>query len=96
MGPSTHERILDHADGWMSPTMLGVEELQKGIGELNLLAAHKGKPPVPVIATILEPQPGDIERHADLGVHRVLLGLLPVESRDVTLRKLDRLAALMA
>lgn len=95
-GPSTHERILDHADGWMAPTMLELEELQKGIGELNLLAARQGRPTVPVTATILTPQPGDIERRADLGVHRVLLGLLPVESRDITLRKLDRLAALVA
>ncbi|WJR35303.1 LLM class F420-dependent oxidoreductase [Mycobacteroides immunogenum] len=94
-GPSTHERVLDHADGWMAPTMLGVEELRKGIDELNVLAAKQGRPRVPVTATILEPQPGDIERRADLGVHRVLLGLLPVASRDTTLRKLDRLAALM-
>ncbi|MBV0917199.1 LLM class F420-dependent oxidoreductase [Mycobacteroides chelonae] len=94
-GRSTHERILDHADGWMAPTMLGVEELQKGIGELNLLAAQMGKPTVPVTATILAPRPGDIERRADLGVHRVLLGL-PVDSRDTTLRNLDRLAALAA
>ncbi|AMT70343.1 LLM class F420-dependent oxidoreductase [Mycobacteroides immunogenum] len=93
-GPSTHERVLDHADGWMAPTMLGVEELRKGIDELNVLAAKQGRPRVPVTATILEPQPGDIERRADLGVHRVLLGLLPVASRDTTLRKLDRLAAL--
>lgn len=94
-GPSTHERVLDHADGWMAPTMLGVEELRKGIDELNVLAAKQGRPRVPVTATILEPRPGDIERRADLGVHRVLLGLLPVASRDTTLRKLDRLAALM-
>lgn len=94
-GPSTHERVLDHADGWMAPTMLGVEELRKGIDELNVLAAKQGRPRVPVTATILEPRPGDIEHRADLGVHRVLLGLLPVASRDTTLRKLDRLAALM-
>ncbi|WP_078278488.1 LLM class F420-dependent oxidoreductase [Mycobacteroides franklinii] len=95
-GPSTHKRVLDHADGWMAPTMLGAEELRKGIDELNMLAAQQGKPTVPVTATILAPQPGDIEHRADLGVHRVLLGLLPVASRDTTLRELDRLAALVA
>jgi len=95
-GPSTHERVLDHADGWMAPTMLELEELRKGIDELNVLAAQQGKSAVPVTATILAPQPGDIERRADLGLHRVLLGLQPVASRDTTLRKLDRLAALVA
>ncbi|ORA63541.1 LLM class F420-dependent oxidoreductase [Mycobacteroides franklinii] len=95
-GLSTHERVLDHADGWMAPTTLGVEELRKGIGELNVLAAQQSKPTVPVTATILAPRPGDIERRADLGVHRVLLGLLPVASRDTTLRELDRFVALMA
>ncbi|YCU36779.1 LLM class F420-dependent oxidoreductase [Mycobacteroides abscessus] len=95
-GPSTHARVLDHADGWMAPTMLGVEELHQGIGELNRLAAQLGRAPVPVTATILEPRPGDIERRLDLGAHRVLLGLLPAAGRATTLRRLDRLAALMA
>ncbi|OHT86858.1 LLM class F420-dependent oxidoreductase [Mycobacteroides saopaulense] len=95
-GPSTHERVLDHADGWMAPTMLGAKELHQGIDELNRLAAQQGRAPVPVTATVLEPRPGDIERRLDLGVHRVLLGLLPAAGRDTTLRTLDRLAALMA
>ncbi|WP_182859033.1 hypothetical protein [Mycobacteroides abscessus] len=47
-------------------------------------------------ATILEPRPGDIERRLDLGAHRVLLGLLPAAGRATTLRRLDRLAALIA
>ncbi|WP_418002362.1 LLM class F420-dependent oxidoreductase [Mycobacterium sp. PDNC021] len=93
-GPSTHVRVLAHADGWMAPTMLGPQELQKGISELNALAEQQGKAPVPVTSVILDPQLGDIQRRADLGAHRVLLALLPVTSRDTTLRTLDRFAAL--
>jgi len=95
-GPSTHDRVLAHADGWMAPTMLGPQELEKGIRELTALADERGKTPVPVTSVILDPQPGDIQRHAALGVYRVLLGLLPVASRDTTLRTLDRLAALLS
>ncbi|MUL65616.1 LLM class F420-dependent oxidoreductase [Mycobacterium sp. CBMA 234] len=93
-GPSTHERILTHADGWMAPTMLGPQELQKGINELSLLAEERDTEPVPVTAVILDPQPGDLQYRAELGVYRTLLGLLPVTSRDTTLRMLDRFAAL--
>ncbi|MGH3724815.1 MAG: LLM class F420-dependent oxidoreductase [Mycobacterium sp.] len=93
-GPTTHERVLDHADGWLAPTTLSVEELEKGIGDLAELARQRGSEPVPVTATILDPRPGDVERVEGLGVHRLLLGLLPVGPRDETLRRLDRLAAL--
>ncbi|WP_285029545.1 LLM class F420-dependent oxidoreductase [Mycolicibacterium sp. lyk4-40-TYG-92] len=93
-GPSTPKRVLAHADGWMPPTMLELAELQKGMSELGVLAERHGRAPVPVTSVILDPQPGDIQRRANLGVHRVLLALLPVASRDTTLRTLDRFAAL--
>lgn len=89
-GPSTHDRILDHADGWLAPVGIPLDELEKGIVELRQLAEQRGRPPVPVIATIFQPRPGDLDRLAELGVHRTLLGIVPVMPRDAALRELDR------
>jgi probable F420-dependent oxidoreductase len=61
-GPSTHERILDHADGWLAPTGIPLDELRQGIDQLNDLARRLDCPPVPVIATVFEPGTGDLER----------------------------------
>ncbi|MFI5716301.1 LLM class F420-dependent oxidoreductase [Nocardia sp. NPDC051750] len=91
-GPSTHERILDHADGWLAPVGIPLDELAKGIRELQAVADCHGRPPVPVIATLFDPQAGDLERLADMGIHRTLLGLVPALAHDAALRKLDRFA----
>lgn len=91
-GPSTHERILDHADGWLAPVGIPLGELSRGVRNLQALAARHGKPPVPVIATLFNPQRGDLEYLAESGIHRTLMGIMPVLSRDAALRELDRLA----
>lgn len=93
-GPSTHERILDHADGWLAPVGLPLDDLEKGVRDLWALAEHQGRPPVPVTATLFDPQPGDLERLAELGVHRTLLGIVPVLPGAEALRALDRFAEL--
>ncbi|MGF6884168.1 putative F420-dependent oxidoreductase [Nocardia sp. GAS34] len=90
-GPSTHERILDHADGWLAPTGIPIDELGRGIEQLTELAHRHGRPPVPVIATVFEPGPGDLDRLADLGVHRTLIGFDPLR-RENALRMLDQAA----
>ncbi|MGW4326224.1 LLM class F420-dependent oxidoreductase [Nocardia sp. NPDC004573] len=91
-GPSTHERILDHADGWLAPVGIPLDELEKGVRELQALADRHGRPPVPVIVTLFDPQRGDLEYLAELGIHRTLLGIVPVLPHDAALRKLDRFA----
>ncbi|MBF6469985.1 LLM class F420-dependent oxidoreductase [Nocardia beijingensis] len=91
-GPSTHERILDHADGWLAPVGIPLDELEKGVRELQALADRHGRPPVPVIATLFDPQRGDLEHLAELGIHRTLLGIVPVLPHDAALRNLDRFA----
>ncbi|MGI5220583.1 LLM class F420-dependent oxidoreductase [Nocardia sp. CA-290969] len=91
-GPSTHERILDHADGWLAPVGIPLDELEKGVRELRSLADRHGRPPVPVIATLFDPQPRDLERLVELGIHRTLLGIVPVLPRDAALQRLDRFA----
>lgn len=90
-GPSTHERILDHADGWLAPVGIPLDELEKGIAELRRLAEHRGRPPVPVIATLFQPRLSDLNRLAELNVQRTLLGIVPALPRDAALRELDRL-----
>lgn len=91
-GPSTHERILDHADGWLAPVGIPLDELERGVRELRALADRHGRAPVPVIATLFQPQRGDVERLAELGVHRTLLGIAPVLPHDAALHALDRFA----
>lgn len=94
-GPSTHERILDHADGWLAPVGIPLDELGKGVRELQALAERHGRPPVPVIATLFDPQLRDLERLAELGIHRTLLGVVPVLPHAAALRRLDRFAELV-
>lgn len=91
-GPSTHERILDHADGWLAPVGIPLDELGKGVRELRALADRHGRPPVPVIATLFDPRPRDLECLAELGIHRTLLGIVPVLPHDAALQQLDRFA----
>ncbi|MFF0487630.1 LLM class F420-dependent oxidoreductase [Nocardia sp. NPDC004068] len=91
-GPTTHTRILDHATGWLAPVGIPLDELEKGIDQLRELAAREGRPPVPVIATLFDPRPDDLKRLAELDIHRVLLGIVPVLPPTETLRELDRLA----
>ncbi|GAC69306.1 LLM class F420-dependent oxidoreductase [Gordonia soli] len=93
-GPTTHERILDHADGWLAPVGIPVDELRRGVDELQALAREEGKGPVPVIATVFDPTRAELGRLAEAGIHRTLLGIVPVRPHDATLVELDRLAEL--
>ncbi|MEU9808734.1 LLM class F420-dependent oxidoreductase [Mycobacterium sp. NPDC050853] len=94
-GPSTHERILAQADGWLAPTGLSVNEIERGVAELRQLTDARELPPVPVTVTLLDPQPGDLEQMRELGVYRVLCGLLPATSSEAVLGRLDDLAILL-
>lgn len=91
-GPTTHERILDHADGWLAPVGIPLDELEQGIHKLQATAERHGRPPVPVIATLFDPQHGELQRLAEMGVHRTLLGIVPVLPHEATLHTLDRFA----
>jgi probable F420-dependent oxidoreductase len=95
-GPTTHERILDHADGWLAPTGIEVAELTRGIAELRETACRNGRAPVPVIATEFDPSVETVERLAAAGVHRMLIGLVPVLPPDRTWRALDRAAEVVS
>lgn len=93
-GPSTHERVLDHADGWLAPVNIPLSDLERGIQELEALAGERGLKGVPVTATVMDPQRSELEKLAEMGVHRTLLRLAPSRPRDATLVELDRLAEL--
>lgn len=94
-GPSTHERVLDHADGWLAPVGIPFDELERGVRELRVLAERRGRSPVPVIATVFEPGRDELARLAELGIHRTLLGIVPVLPHDAALRELDRFTAVV-
>src|SRR5690606_15100863 len=65
--PSTHASIVDHADGWLAPVGIPLDELERGIRALQAQAEEHGRAPVPVIATVFEPRREDLERLAELG-----------------------------
>ncbi|NUP27526.1 MAG: LLM class flavin-dependent oxidoreductase [Nocardia sp.] len=90
-GPSTHERIVDHADVWLAPVGIPLDDLERGVRELWARAERHARAPVPVTATLFEPRPGDLKRLAEFGIHRTLFGIVPVLPHDAALRALDRL-----
>jgi probable F420-dependent oxidoreductase len=94
-GTKTFERVLEYGDGWMPLNRGNFEHLAVRIAELQDLAAERGLPPVPVTIFGGAPKPEALERYAELGVDRVLF-VIPPESSDAVLPRLDDLAALAA
>lgn len=93
-GPTTLQRVLDHADGWLAPVNIPVPELERGVRELQALADRHGRGAVPVTATVMNPERRDLESLAELGIHRTLLRVAPSRPHDATLVELDNLAEL--
>ncbi|GAB3241932.1 LLM class F420-dependent oxidoreductase [Kineosporia babensis] len=94
-GPSTFARVVASENGWMAPVGLPLDELERGMKELATVAARSEAAVPPVLATFHGPSQHDLERARELGVHRVLLALWPVQGRSETLRALDRYALLL-
>ncbi|OHV29526.1 LLM class F420-dependent oxidoreductase [Parafrankia soli] len=92
-GPTTFDRIVAGGDGWLAPAV-PVDELARGLAELQEVAATAEVRTPPVVATLLQPDEAAIEKTATLGVRRILFGLLPLTDANTTLRTLDRLGAL--
>ena len=92
-GPTTFERILDYADGWL-PIGTRVTELGERIAELQKLAAERGRAEIPVSVFGARMRAEDVERLGEAGVGRVIFWLPPAEA-DTVLPLLDRGAALI-
>jgi probable F420-dependent oxidoreductase len=93
-GAKTFDRVLEYGDGWMPINRGNFEHLARRISELQELAADRGLQPVPVTLFGGVPKPEALERYAELGIERVLF-VLPPQSADEVLPRLDKLTALM-
>ncbi len=94
-GPRTNERVLRYAEGWIPNRALTPEQVVERVGELNTLADERGLPRPPV--TIFGVAPDDhavLERYADAGIERVLIGL-PTAPAEEVLPLLERDAYLI-
>jgi probable F420-dependent oxidoreductase len=96
-GPKTFERLLDYCDGWM-PIMRPKADpavFPARFAELQVLAAERGRGPVPVTAFGPKPDAEVLAGHAELGVEQCLL-LVPPKPADAVLPILDTYADLAA
>ena len=96
-GPYTLQRVVDYADGWFPipgrhPD--AEEHLRERIGELNRLAAERGRGSIPVTIWGGRAQPQALAQYREMGVSRCVF-VLRTEGEAVVLAALDRLAPLV-
>ncbi|HDK45111.1 MAG TPA: TIGR03619 family F420-dependent LLM class oxidoreductase, partial [Actinobacteria bacterium] len=91
-GPRTFGDIVEFCDGWMP--IVGRHDLFDKIDVLQEAAAAAGRDPIELTVSGAKPEPAVIERFAEAGVSRVVLGIPPRAADDV-LPRLDRYAALL-
>jgi len=91
-GPRTFGDIVEFCDGWMP--IAGRHDLFDKIDALQAAAAAAGRDPIELTVSGAKPESGVIERLAEVGVSRVVLGVPPKPADDV-LPRLDRYAALL-
>lgn len=91
-GPRTFGDIVEFCDGWMP--IVGRHDLFDKIDVLQNAAAAAGRDPIELSVSGPKPEPGVIERFAEAGVSRVVLGVPPRSAEDV-LPLLDRYAPLV-
>ncbi|QUH02158.1 LLM class F420-dependent oxidoreductase [Saccharopolyspora erythraea] len=92
---NVYGRVLDYADGWLSPPEWGVEEVTGPAGRLREQAAERGLPEPQINFFLNSLDSGDLEKAAEIRPRRILFSLSPMV-RDDALRRLDELAEFMA
>ena len=88
------ERVAEFGDEWMPNVNRVGEALPERIGELQRLAAERGREAIPVTGYGIRPAEDHVTAMAELGVHRVVL-YLPSVDGDESRRLLDEHARLV-
>ena len=94
-GAKVIDRVLAFGDEWL-PNRIGDEDaFAKRLEELRHRAADAGRDPIPVTVYGGTRKPETLERWSDLGVHRSVYWLPPVDAGEAE-RRLDEVAGLVA
>jgi probable F420-dependent oxidoreductase len=93
------QRIVDYCDGWC-PVDMAIEDFQRVLTELSERCERAGRDPHSLSISIFaagEPEESELHRYRELGVERVVLGVLrqDVDVKDKVLPFLDRYAKLI-
>ncbi len=93
-GPKTAAHIAEFCDGWMPIASRHV--IDEGLTEIAAACEAIGRNPAEIELGVFfaKPEQDELDRLAELGVKRAVLGL-PQGSRDEVLAALDQLAALV-
>ena len=91
----TLRRVVDWADGWF-PRGRGGFDPAEGMARLEAIAGEAGRPLDTISVSLFgaEPNREALDRAAEAGMTRAILGL-PSNDRDDVLRRLDRHAGLL-
>src|SRR3989454_12065429 len=94
-GPTTFDRVVEFADGWMPPARSGRNPAEK-IGLLTQRAEKAGRDPKSISVTIFfaKPEKATLEGLRAAGVERAIFGV-PSEGRDSVLPLLDSYTRVM-
>lgn len=93
--PNARQRVVDFCDGWL-PIATRAGDLADGIADLRARAEKAGRDPASLSVTVFHAKADEatLRAYQELGVERVVLGLLPAD-RDSVLPLLDRHARLI-
>ncbi|HKD66269.1 MAG TPA: LLM class F420-dependent oxidoreductase [Candidatus Binataceae bacterium] len=92
--PLSRQRVADHYDGWM-PTIMRVQELLAGVGDMRRRAAEAGRDPKSIDVTVIwfRADRVRLDGFEAAGVDRAVLGV-PSSDADAVTRRLDELVKL--
>jgi alkanesulfonate monooxygenase SsuD/methylene tetrahydromethanopterin reductase-like flavin-dependent oxidoreductase (luciferase family) len=93
------QRIVDYCDGWC-PVDMAIEDFQRVLADLSERCEKAGRDPHSLSISIFatgDPEGSKLHRYRELGVERVVLGVLreDVDVKEKVLPFLDRYAKLI-
>lgn len=97
-GSRCFDRVIEYCDGWMPIGARGKEqELANGVNELRVRCDALGRSidSLELAVTGLPPERETAWRHMEIGFKRLIFSL-PAADRDVSIRALDRCAAVVS
>lgn len=95
-GPSVEDRVIDFGDEWLPQgvNLDNMDEFGQRLASFQRRAVDAGRGEIPVSMFYAQDDPKAVDRYAEIGVHRLVFGVDPVD-RDTVLRRLDELATLI-